>query len=101
MLHRKSGYLGIMKIVPGMKSAQARGELNILSVARESPFLIRLIDGFLSSQGPLSETAQDNIVSLCLYSCHVASSSHSLNILQKKIASVPEFIDAQLSNFIL
>ncbi|BFZ10031.1 hypothetical protein BsWGS_13070 [Bradybaena similaris] len=61
MLHRKSGYLGIMKIVPGMKSAQARGELNILSVARDSPFLIRLIDGFLSSSGPVSETAQDNI----------------------------------------
>ncbi|CAG5121577.1 unnamed protein product [Candidula unifasciata] len=60
MLHRKSGYLGIMKVIPGQKGSQARGELNILSVTRESPFLVRLIDGFLSSPSPPTEATPEN-----------------------------------------
>ncbi|KAH9495867.1 cAMP-dependent protein kinase catalytic subunit [Bulinus truncatus] len=46
-IHKKSGFLGIMKVLPPSKMSEARTELNVLTLARDSPFLIRVMDGFV------------------------------------------------------
>ncbi|CAL1547396.1 unnamed protein product [Lymnaea stagnalis] len=47
VMHKKSGFIGIMKVIPPTKMAEARTELNVLASARDSPFIIRLMDAFL------------------------------------------------------
>ncbi|XP_059150952.1 uncharacterized protein LOC131937465 [Physella acuta] len=47
VMHKKSGFIGVLKVMPPNKMAEARTELNVLTMARENPFIIRLMDGFL------------------------------------------------------
>ncbi|KAI8781138.1 phosphorylase b kinase gamma catalytic chain, liver/testis isoform [Biomphalaria glabrata] len=47
VIHKKSSFIGIMKVLPPSKMSEARTELNVLSLSRDSPFIIRVMDGFV------------------------------------------------------
>ncbi|BFZ10032.1 hypothetical protein BsWGS_13071 [Bradybaena similaris] len=46
LAHKKSGFLGVMKVVKSDRQREIKAETGTLLVARDCPFLLHLVDGF-------------------------------------------------------